>query len=82
MATKGHSQKEIREVLKEARRDGWNVEPASGGQSKPWGCIRCGARDDECVIGIRSTARNPSGDAKRIRKAMSKCPHKRSKKKT
>jgi hypothetical protein len=75
MNSKGHSQKEIREVLREAKKAGWVVVKAAGGQSKPWGYIRCGAEVEECRIGIRSTARSPSGDAKRIRKAMSKCPH-------
>lgn len=77
MASNQHPKKEIRQALKEAREAGWQVDPARGGRSKAWGHLHCGAVEAECSMTINSTPRNPANEAKKIRKKMAKCPHRR-----
>ena len=78
MAPKRHPKKEIRRAIKEAQDAGWIIEPSKGGSSKAWGQLRCGAAPEiECRMTINSTPGSPENEAKKIRRKVAKCPHKR-----
>jgi hypothetical protein len=73
MPPKRHPNKDIRKAIEEATGQGWIVEVSKGRSARRWGCIRCGSR--QCKVTINSTPREPETYAKRIRKAVAKCPH-------
>lgn len=68
-----HPNKEIRVSVEYATEKGWRVEKASA-RAHNWGTMFCPHGHPECVIFIRSTPRNPEGEARRLRRAVDKCP--------
>lgn len=64
-----HPNKEIRRALREAKRDGWEIERKRG---HAWGVARCGAG---CKISIFSTPKSAENHADQIRRALKRCPH-------
>lgn len=66
-----HTDKQVREVFKEAREAGWELDEYPGGRSKAFGALLCGQ-------GCRHTVlRTPKGDgqSKILREKLAKCPH-------
>ena len=80
MARGVHPKKEVRKALKELKAAGWTIEVAAGRNPHRWGTATCPHRHPDgpdtvssCVHGIRSTPRNESDHAKRLRWALRKC---------
>jgi hypothetical protein len=70
-----HADKHIREAIRYAEEHGWRVEKA-GGRAHCWGMMYCpfGQRDG-CREIIFSTPRNPENHARRLQRAVDRCPH-------
>jgi hypothetical protein len=73
MSRDRHSKKEVEKALAYAEDRGWVVARSSGRSAHAWGVMRCPT--GECQQGIFSTPRSPENMAKRIRKAVIRCPH-------
>jgi hypothetical protein len=71
-----HPNKHIREAIEYAIGRGWRLKKASG-MAHEWGRLFCphGERDG-CMQGVYSTPRSAENHAKRIRRAVDRCPHK------
>ncbi len=66
-----HPNKHIREALKYAASNGWNIVERGG---HAWGRIYCQYGHVDCWMMIWSTPRNPENHAKRIRRIVDACP--------
>lgn len=70
MSRDRHQSKDVERALQHVEALGWTVIIKHSGHV--WGNVRCGSG---CKVGIPSTPRNPTGTAKRVRKAGDRCPH-------
>jgi hypothetical protein len=78
-----HSHNHVSRALEMARDQGWWLKPSNKG--KAWGKITCKEPlgeerlgEDNCVMSIlRTPSGSPEEQAKRIRRALSKCDHDR-----
>lgn len=65
----GHPDKEVNEAVGRLREAGWSVESRSG---HPWGCAKC--PHGCCIAWIWSTPRNPGAHARKLERAIERCP--------
>jgi hypothetical protein len=73
MARPRHPNKEIEAAIAHAEALGWRVLV---GGSHAWGFLYCPERSREgCRVPVRSTPRNPEGDARRVRSMIDACSH-------
>ena len=75
---KKHPNKEIREAISYAVKQGWTVKEASP-RSHSWGQIYCPNRDancrcgEFCITSIWTTPKNPSNHARQIKRIVEGC---------
>ena len=75
MEVADHPDKDIREAIRHAERNGWTVTKASG-RAHIWGTLWCPLQAREsCRIRVMSTPRNPESHARDIRRDVDRCPH-------
>ena len=67
-----HPNKHIRQAVKYALEEGWNLRDSKG---HAWGVIYCRFGHRECRMSIHSTPRNPEAHARDIRRMVDSCPH-------
>lgn len=68
-----HPNKHVDVAVAEALEMGWRLELSNG---HAWGHLLCPhCTRDGCIVSVWSTPKNPEGQAKRIRRALDKCPH-------
>jgi hypothetical protein len=70
MAPVRHPKKEVELALSFAREHGWTVETSA--RAHRWGVAKCG---HGCIESVWSTPKNAGNHAKKIRRAVEKCPH-------
>ncbi len=68
-----HPDKHIREAIKYAIGNGWRFVKA-GPRAHIYGTLLCGQGHGGCAIRVHCTPRNPKNHAKRIKKAVDRCP--------
>lgn len=68
-----HPSKEVEGAVKEAENKGWTLVLSNG---HAWAIMRCRHKArGGCQVSVWSTPRDPANEAKRVRRAISKCPH-------
>ncbi|MGQ0805942.1 MAG: hypothetical protein ACT4PI_19065 [Actinomycetota bacterium] len=67
-----HPKKEVEAALQYAEAREWAVEQLKARRGHAWGVAKC-ART--CIVWINSTPRNPGTHAKKIVRAVGRCPH-------
>jgi hypothetical protein len=74
---KKHSNKEIRDALDFAEKNGWTIEKSKKGHA--WGVMYCPNNDSECRCGIHcmtsiwSTPKSPSNHARQLKRIVEGC---------
>lgn len=70
-----HPKKEIEEAIVYVEQRGWRIEKSSA-RAKPWGVMYCpAAQRGGCKYSISSTPRVVEDEARRILRAVHRCPH-------
>lgn len=69
-----HPNKAIRAAVEEAEAAGWRVEKC-GPRAHCWAVLYCPGGHGACKLAVYSTPRVPENEARKIRRALRRCPH-------
>ena len=84
MARKQHTSKEIEREIQFAEKKGWRLRPP-GKSAHCFGILMCPHNDKDCRCGVYcqvsvwGTPKNPSNDARKIRRVVENCIHQKGK---